>query len=156
MEINAEEIPFEKDPNSPDYVNFSKLAEATDGFSGADVAAIANTAVSFVIHEHLDKYAMGGQVATKATETKDTEIKVPEKKIPTKNADLIVEEKEARAMSVEDEKVAKAKEEKEISKVEKAAENAKVTMKHFEDAVKKVREQKDLKIGQKVELSAFR
>jgi len=35
-------------------VNFYKLAEATDGFSGADVAAIANTAVSFVIHEHLD------------------------------------------------------------------------------------------------------
>ena len=156
LEINAEAIPFEKDPNSPDYVNFGKLAEATDGFSGADVAAIANTAVSFVIHEHLDKYAMGGQVATKATEIKDTEIKVPEKKIPTKNADLIVEEKEARAMSAEDEKVAKAKEEKEISKVEKAAENAKVTMKHFEDAVKKVREQKDLKIGQKVELSAFR
>ena len=151
LEINAEEVPFEKDPNSPDYVNFSKLAEATDGFSGADVAAIANTAVSFVIHEHLDKYAMGGQ-----TETKDTEIKVTEKKIPTKNADLIVEEKEARAMSVEDEKVAKDKEEKEISKVEKAAENAKVTMKHFEDAIKKVREQKDLKIGQKVELSAFR
>ena len=50
----------------------------------------------------------------------------------------------------------KAKEEKEISIVEKSAENAKVTMKHFEDAVKKVREQKDLKIGQKVELSAFR
>ena len=50
----------------------------------------------------------------------------------------------------------KAKEEKEIAIVEKAAENAKVTMKHFEDAVKKVREQKDLKIGQKVELSAFR
>jgi len=151
LEINAEEVPFEKDPNSQDYVNFSKLAEATDGFSGADVAAIANTAVSFVIHEHLDKYAMGGQ-----TETKVAETKVPEKKIPTKNADLIVEEKEARAMSVEDEKVAKDKEEKEISKVEKAAENAKVTMKHFEDAVKKVREQKDLKIGQKVELSAFR
>ena len=32
---------------------------------------------------------------------------------------------------------------------------AKVTMRHFEDAIKKVREQKDLKIGQKVELSAF-
>ena len=70
LEINAEEVPFEKDPNSPDYVNFSKLAEATDGFSGADVAAIANTAVSFVIHEHLDKYAMGGQTETKVTETK--------------------------------------------------------------------------------------
>ena len=156
LEINAQEVPFEKDPNSPDYVNFSKLAEATDGFSGADVAAIANTAVSFVIHEHLDKYAMGGQTETKVTETKATEIKVPEKKISTKNADLIVEEKEARAMSVEDEKIAKDKEEKEISKVEKAAEKAKVTMKHFEDAIKKVREQKDLKIGQKVELSAFR
>ena len=152
LEINAQEIPFEKDPNSPDYVNFSKLAEATDGFSGADVAAIANTAVSFVIHEHLDKYAMGGQTKTKVTETI-----VTEKKIPTKNADLIVGEKEVRhSMSVEDEKVAQAKEEKEIAKVEKSADNAIVTMRHFEDAIKKVREQKDLKIGQKVELSAFR
>ena len=151
LEINAEAIPFEKDPNSPDYVNFGKLAEATDGFSGADVAAIANTAVSFVIHEHLDKYAMGER-----SESKVMEKTVTEKKIPLKNADLIVGEKEARSMSVEDEKVAKAKEEKEISKVEKAAESAKVTMRHFEDAVKKVREQKDLKIGQKVELSAFR
>jgi transitional endoplasmic reticulum ATPase len=152
LEISTVDIPFEKDPNSPDYVNFSKLAEATDGFSGADVAAIANTAVSFVIHEHLDKYAMGGQVKAKVTETKDTE-----KKMSTKNADLIVEEKEVRhSISAEDEKVAKSKEEKEIAKVEKSAENAKVTMKHFEDAIKKVREQKDLKIGQKVELSAFR
>ena len=154
LEINAEEIPFEKDPNSPDYVNFGKLAEATDGFSGADVAAIANTAVSFVIHEHLDKYAMGER-----SEPKVTEKIVTEKKIPPKNADLIVDEKvdkQVHSVSAEDEKAAKAKEEKEISKVEKAAESAKVTMKHFEDAVKKVREQKDLKIGQKVELSAFR
>jgi len=151
LEINAEEIPFEKDPNSPDYVNFSKLAEASDGFSGADVAAIANTAVSFVIHEHLDKFAMSGQAKTKVTETI-----VTEKKIPTKNADLIVEEKEVRSISGAEEKAMKAKEEKEIAIVEKAAENAKVTMKHFEDAIKKVREQKDLKIGQKVELSAFR
>nr|AIF23341.1 ATPase AAA (VCP, CDC48) [uncultured marine thaumarchaeote SAT1000_15_B11] len=151
LEINAQEIPFEEDPNSPDYVNFSKLAEASDGFSGADVAAVANTAVSFVIHEHLDKYAMSGHLKKKVTETI-----VTEKKIPTKNADLIVEEKEVRGLSVEDEKAAKSKEEKEIAIVEKAAENAKVTMKHFEDAIKKVREQKDLKIGQKVELSAFR
>jgi len=151
LEINAEEIPFEKDPNSPDYVNFSKLAEATDGFSGADVAAIANTAVSFVIHEHLDKYAMGGQAETKVTETV-----VTEKKTPPKNAELIVDEKESRSVSASDEKAMKEKEEKEVAVVEKAAENAKVTMKHFEDAVKKVREQKDLKIGQKVELSAFR
>ena len=33
---------------------------------------------------------------------------------------------------------------------------AKVTMKHFEEAVKKVREQKDLKIGQKVVASYYR
>ena len=125
LELNAEEIPFEKDPNSPDYVNFGKLAEATDGFSGADVAAIANTAVSFVIHEHLDKYSMASVHAKKDSTT-------------------------------EEEKDAVAKQDKEIAKVEKSAENAKVTMKHFEDAVKKVREQKDLKISQKVELSAFR
>jgi len=125
LEINAEEIPFEKDPNSPDYVNFNKLAEATDGFSGADVAAIANTAVSFVIHEHLDKYSMAGIHAKKDSTT-------------------------------EEEKVAIAKQDKEIAKVEKSADSARVTMRHFEDAIKKVREQKDLKIGQKVELSAFR
>jgi transitional endoplasmic reticulum ATPase len=125
LEINTEEIPFEKDPNSPDYVNFNKLAEATDGFSGADVAAIANTAVSFVIHEHLDKYSMAGIHAKKDSTT-------------------------------EEEKETITKQDKEIAKVEKSADNAKVTMRHFEDAIKKVREQKDLKIGQKVELSAFR
>jgi len=125
LEINAERIPYVKDPNSPDYVNFEKLAEATDNFSGADVAAIANTAVSFVIHEHLDKFSMAG------THTK-------------------------KDSTVEDEKEAAALQEKEVAKIEKSAEGAKITMKHFEDAIKKVREQKDLKIGQKVELSAFR
>jgi transitional endoplasmic reticulum ATPase len=44
----------------------------------------------------------------------------------------------------------------EIKEVEKSAENAKVTMKHFEEAVKKVREQKDLKVGQKVAVSYYR
>ena len=58
--------------------------------------------------------------------------------------------------TTEEEKVTIAKQDKEIAKVEKSAENAKITMKHFDDAVKKVREQKDLKITQKVELSAFR
>jgi len=121
----AKLIPFESEPNSPDYVNFGKLAEATDGFSGADVAAIANTAVSFVIHEHLDKYSMAeGHTRKDAT--------------------------------TEEERAAEALQAKEIEKVEKSAAEAKVTMKHFEDAVKKVREQKDLKIAQKVELSAFR
>jgi len=125
LEISTEDVPFEKDPNSPDYVNFGKLSEITEGFSGADVAAIANTAVSFVIHEHLDKYSMAGIHAKKDSTT-------------------------------EEEKVAIAKQDKEIAKVEKSADSARVTMRHFEDAIKKVREQKDLKIGQKVELSAFR
>ena len=125
LEISADEIPVERDPDSPDYVNFGKLAENTDGFSGADVAAIANTAVSFVIHEHLDKFSLIG---------------VDDKKDST----------------TENERETQIKLDKEIAKVEKSAENAKITMKHFEDAIKKVREQKDLKIGQKVELSAFR
>jgi transitional endoplasmic reticulum ATPase len=106
-------------------VNFGKLAEATDGFSGADVAAIANTAVSFVIHEYLDKYSMADMHTKKDATTE--------------------EERNADALQV-----------KEVAKIEKSAENAKITMKNFEDAVKKVREQKDLKITQKVELSAFR
>jgi len=65
------------------------------------VAAIANTAVSLVIHEYLDKH-------------------------PT---------------------------EKEI---DKTANEAKVSMRHFEDAVRKVKEQKDLKIGEKVVASYYR
>ena len=61
-----------------------------------------------------------------------------------------------RDATTEEERSAEALQVKEIAKIEKSAENAKVTMKNFEDAVKKVREQKDLKITQKVELSAFR
>jgi transitional endoplasmic reticulum ATPase len=101
LEINAKEIPIVRDPKSPDYVNIEKISELSDGLSGADVAAIANTAVSLVIHEFLDAHP-------------------------------------------------------EIKEVEKASEGAKVTMKHFEEAVKKVREQKDLKIGQKVVASYYR
>ena len=58
--------------------------------------------------------------------------------------------------TTEEERNADALQVKEVAKIEKSAENAKITMKNFEDAVKKVREQKDLKITQKVELSAFR
>ena len=101
LEISVKDVPIVKDPKEPDYVNISKLAEATDGMSGADVAAIANTAVSLVIHEYLDKYP-------------------------------------------------------EIKDVEKSSEGAKVNMKHFEEATKKVRDQKDLKLGQKVVASYYR
>jgi transitional endoplasmic reticulum ATPase len=43
-----------------------------------------------------------------------------------------------------------------LKDVEKSSENAKVTMKHFEEAVKKVRDQKDLKVGEKLVASYYR
>ena len=100
LEINCEDIPI-ADPNGPDKIDYEKLAEMTDGLSGADVAAIANTAVSLVVHEHLDSAPDAKEVTEKASK-------------------------------------------------------AKVTMKHFEESVKKVREQKDLKIGEKMVASYYR
>ena len=106
LEITTKSIPVvrESTANSvknPDYVDLDKIAEATDGMSGADVAAIANTAVSLVIHEFLAKYP---------------------------------DQKEA----------------------EKQATEAKVTMRHFEEAVRKERTQKELKIGEKVAVPYYR
>ena len=100
LAINCEDIPV-ADPKGPDKIDYEKLAEMTDGLSGADVASIANTAVSLVVHEHLDSAPHAKEVTEKAS-------------------------------------------------------NAKVTMKHFEEAVKKVREQKDLKIGEKLVASYYR
>ncbi|MEM3143340.1 MAG: CDC48 family AAA ATPase [Candidatus Nitrosotenuis sp.] len=101
LDITSKVIPAVTDKNDIDYVNLEKIAEITDGMSGADVAAIANTAVSIVIHEYLDKH-------------------------PTKE------------------------------ELEKSSGDARVTMKHFEEAVKKVRAQKDLKIGQKIAVPYYR
>ena len=84
-----------------EHVDYAKLAEMTDGLSGADVAAIANTAVSLVIHEFLDKHP-------------------------------------------------------DVTDVEKKSIDVKVTMEHFEKSVKKVREQKDLKLGEKLVASYYR
>ncbi|MCH8833930.1 MAG: CDC48 family AAA ATPase [Thaumarchaeota archaeon] len=101
LKINVKEIPTVTDANDPDFVDLNKIAEMTDGMTGADVAAIANTAVSQVIHEFLDSH--------------------PDEK-----------------------------------QLEISSKEAKVTMKHFEEAVKKVRDQKDLKIGEKVVASYYR
>jgi transitional endoplasmic reticulum ATPase len=101
LKINAEKIPTISDESDPNHVDFDKLSELTDGLSGADTASIANTAVSLVIHEFLDK-----------------------------NPD--------------------------VKDIEKTDVDAKVTMKHFEEAVKKVREQKDLKMGEKLVASYYR
>ena len=101
LKINADKIPTISDEKDPQHIDFEKLAELTDGLSGADTASIANTAVSLVIHEFLDK-----------------------------NPD--------------------------VKDIEKKDVDAKVSMKHFEEAVKKVREQKDLKMGEKLVASYYR
>src|ERR687883_572350 len=49
------EIYVKGKPLSQD-VNMKTIAEVTDGFSGADVSAIANTAISLVLHEYLQRY----------------------------------------------------------------------------------------------------
>ena len=87
LKINAAKIPIIDDKSDPQHVDIEKIADLTDGLSGADTASIANTAVSLVIHEFLDSH--------------------PDEK-----------------------------------DIEKTTIDAKVTMKHFEEAVKKVREQK--------------
>jgi len=112
MEIHSKDIPL-ADKNGPDKIDFDKLAELTDGLSSADVASIANTAVSLVVHEHLDNAA-------------------PDKNLSDDETKKLVDE------------------------IEKKAENAKVTMKHYEEAVRKVREQKDLKMNEKLVQSYYR
>ena len=106
LEISSRGIPIDKEMRiegvkNPDYVDLEKIAESTDGMSGADVAAIANTAASLVIHEFLQKYP---------------------------------DPKEA----------------------EKQAESAKVTMRNFEEAVRKVKTQKELKVGEKLAVPYYR
>jgi len=101
LKINAEKIPTIDEESNPQHVDLDKVAELTDGLSGADTASIANTAVSLVIHEFLDSH--------------------PDEK-----------------------------------DIEKTTIDAKVSMKHFEEAVKKVREQKDLKMGEKLVASYYR
>ena len=51
IEIHSKDIPLAE---GADKVDFDKISDLTDGLSSADVASIANTAVSLVVHEHLD------------------------------------------------------------------------------------------------------
>jgi transitional endoplasmic reticulum ATPase len=112
LEIHSKDIPL-ADKDSVDVIDFDKLAESTDGLSSADVASIANTAVSLVVHEYLDNAA------------------------PDKN--------------LSDDETKKV-----VDAIEKKAADAKVTMKHYEEAVRKVREQKDLKMNDKLVASYYR
>jgi transitional endoplasmic reticulum ATPase len=49
-------------------VELEKIAEITEGFSGADTAAIVNTAVSLVLHEYLAKYPTPEEATKNASE----------------------------------------------------------------------------------------
>ncbi len=95
IEIHSSDTPISKD------IDFEKIAELTDGFSGADVSSVVNTAVSIVLHEYLQKYS-----------------------------------------SPED--------------ATKHAAEAHVTMKHFEDAIKKIKGQKENRSGEKLTVPYYR
>jgi transitional endoplasmic reticulum ATPase len=62
LEIHAKDKPM-----GPD-VDFAKISEMTEGFSGADTSAVANTAVSLVLHEYLAKYPTPEEAAKHASE----------------------------------------------------------------------------------------
>ncbi len=95
LEISAKDKPLARD------VDLAKLAEMTEGFSGADVASVANTAVSLVLHEYLAKYPTPEEAA-------------------------------------------------------KHAEEASVLLRHFEEAIRKIRQQKEGKPGEKVTVPYYR
>ena len=50
LEIHTKGKPVGRD------IDLNKIAKVTEGFSGADVAAVTNTAISLVLHEFLQKY----------------------------------------------------------------------------------------------------
>jgi transitional endoplasmic reticulum ATPase len=94
------EIYVKGKPLSQD-VNIKTIAEVTDGFSGADVSAIANTAISLVLHEYLQRYPTPEEAA-------------------------------------------------------KHTSDALVSMRHFEEAVKKIKTQREMKPEEKANLSQYR
>jgi transitional endoplasmic reticulum ATPase len=49
-------------------VDLNKISEAAEGFSGADTSAIANTAISLVLHEYLQRYSTPEQATKHASD----------------------------------------------------------------------------------------
>jgi transitional endoplasmic reticulum ATPase len=94
LEIHTKGKPLGRD------VDLITIAEVTEGFSGADVSAVANTAVSLVLHEYLAKYSTPEEAAKHAPE-------------------------------------------------------AFVSMQHFQEAVKKIRIQREMKPGEKITLPQY-
>src|SRR5437899_9476223 len=94
LEIHTKDKPIGGD------IDLMRIAEITEGFSGADVSAVANTAVSLVLHEYLTKYSTPEEAAKHSSE-------------------------------------------------------ALVSMQHFEESVKKIRIQREMKPGEKLSLSHY-
>ena len=49
-------------------IELRRIAELKEGFSSADVSAVANTAVSIVLHEYLAKYSTPEEAAKHSSE----------------------------------------------------------------------------------------
>jgi transitional endoplasmic reticulum ATPase len=94
LEINTKDKPISHD------VDLKRIAEMTDGFSGADVSAVANTAISLVLHEYLERFPTPEEATKHASE-------------------------------------------------------ALVSMNHFEEAVRKIKKQRDMKPGGRALLSQY-
>src|ERR671912_850651 len=62
LEINTKDKPISHD------VDLKRLADMTDGFSGADVSAVANTAISLVLHEYLERFPTPEEATKHASE----------------------------------------------------------------------------------------
>jgi transitional endoplasmic reticulum ATPase len=95
LQIHIKGKPIKKD------IDINRMAEMTEGFSGADVSSVANTAVSLVLHDYIQKYPSPVEALKHTSE-------------------------------------------------------AFVSMRHFEDAIKKVRGQRKMKPEEKMNLSHYR
>lgn len=71
------EIHFKAKPLAPEIV-IERIADATDGFSGADLASISNTAVSKVVQEFISKYPSPEEAKKHADEAVITQKDVDE------------------------------------------------------------------------------
>jgi len=62
LEIQTKGKPLGRD------IDLKRIADMTEGFSGADVSAVANTAVSLVLHEYLARYSTPEEAAKHSSE----------------------------------------------------------------------------------------
>jgi transitional endoplasmic reticulum ATPase len=62
LEIHTKGKPLSRE------IDLTKIAEKTEGFSGADVSAIPNIAISLVLHEYLQKYPIPEEAAKHSSE----------------------------------------------------------------------------------------